>query len=86
METSSDSAVLGDWGIDKLWTFEVKGSKWPKRQYHTLKILFYLSIPLIKVEQFFMADNNVTTEQPDGNCNIAQKKLTQERLPKPVPY
>ena len=23
-------------GIDKLWTFEVEASKWPKRQYHTL--------------------------------------------------
>ena len=48
METTSDSAVLGDWGIDKLWTFEVEGSKWPKRQYHTLIVAFgfFLSFSL----------------------------------------
>ena len=24
-------------GIDKLWSFEVEGSKWPNRQDHTLR-------------------------------------------------
>ena len=24
-------------GINKLWRFEVEGSQWPKRQYHTLR-------------------------------------------------
>ena len=30
-------------GIDKLWTFEVEASKWPKRQYHTLAITYNLN-------------------------------------------
>ena len=28
-------------GIDKLWAFEIEGSKWPKRQYHTLKTVSF---------------------------------------------
>ena len=35
-------------GIDKLWSFEVEGSKWPNRQDHTLRELKEADIVVVR--------------------------------------
>ena len=53
------------------------------------KILCYLSINHTTNQDktaFYLVDNSVTPEQPNGNCKITWQKLTQKYLPKTAPF
>ena len=60
--------------IDKLGTFEVETSKWPKRQYHTLSSCQDPRIPLLLLPSIQRTNGNVhslnATKQATMRCDL----------------